>query len=223
MQRLVREAVDRGARWVVFHEGTLTDYTPKLAQFAEPVPSGSTTECLSDLAKEVDCFISFGLSEVDAGRYYIAQVFVGPQGYIYHYRKTWLCRKKDDSGFRNEWERYDPGTGPELFEFDGVKASCFICSDGAAPRCIQRAAMLNPQVVFHPNNVRGAVEPESLAEKAMTINAPILLTNRVGVSWTHASPGGTAFISGNGEVLAQANMEGREEILIYELEIADEI
>ncbi len=34
MQRLVGEAVDAGARWIVFHEATLTDYTPKLTEFA---------------------------------------------------------------------------------------------------------------------------------------------------------------------------------------------
>jgi predicted amidohydrolase len=223
MERLSREAAAAGARWIVFHEATLTDYTPKLSQFAERVPSGSTTEYLSELARELDCFISFGLSEVDDDRYFITQVFVGPQGYIYHYRKTWICRKENDEGYRNEWERYDPGTGPELFDLDGVKATCFICSDSAAPRCIQRASLLKPQVVFHPCNVRFGVKAESFAETARGINAPILLTNRVGLSWTHESPGGCAFVSATGEILAKANMEGKEEILLYELEILDAV
>jgi len=223
MQRITREAVAAGARWIVFHEATLTDYTPNLSAFAEPVPSGSATECFLALAKALDCYISFGLSEADRGRYFITQVFVGPHGYIYHYRKTWLCKKENDEGFRNEWERYDPGTGPELFEFDGVKATCFLCSDGAAPRCIQRATMLNPQIVFYPHNVRFGVKPESGIKVAKTINAPILLTNRVGRSWTHDSPGGCAFVSTAGNVLAQANMSGLEEILVFELEIPDAI
>jgi predicted amidohydrolase len=223
MERLSRKAAAAGARWIVFHEATLTDYTPRLAQFAERVPSGRATAYMSDLARELDCFISFGLSEVDKDRYFIAQVFVGPQGYIYHYRKTWLCKKETDEGYRNEWERYDPGTGPELFDLDGVEATCFICSDSAAPRCIQRASLLNPQVVFHPCNVRFGVKAESFAARSRAIHAPLLLTNRVGLSWTHESPGGCAFISAAGEILAKANMEGKEEILLYELEIPDAI
>lgn len=219
MQRLVGEAVDAGARWIMFHEAALTDYTPRLTEFAEPVPSGGATEAMSAVAKRRDCFISFGLSEVAGDRYFITQVFLGPQGYLYHYRKTWICRKENDEGFRNEWERYDPGTGPERFEFDGTQATCFICSDGSSPRCIQRAAGLRPQVVFHPHNVRFGVNPERLASEARAIHAPVLLTNRVGRSWTHESPGGCAFISANGEVLARANMEGREEVLLHELEI----
>ncbi len=219
MERLTKEALDAGAKWIVFHESTLADYTPKLSRFAEPVPSGRATERMSSLARAGDCFLSFGLSEIDSGHYYITQVFVGPEGYIYHYRKTWLCKKDTDEGYRNEWERYDPGTGPELFDLDGIQATCFVCSDGSAARCIQRAAMLNPQVVFHPHNVRFGVNPESLVEEAMAINSPVLLVNRVGRSWTHDSPGGCAVIAATGEILIRSNMEGREEILVYELEI----
>jgi len=219
MERLVAAATAEGARWVVFHEATLTDYTAELARFAEAVPAGKATLRMIELAKQHECFISFGLSEVESDRYYIAQVFVGPAGYVYHYRKTWLCRKPDDEGHRNEWERYDPGNGPELFEIDGVRATCFVCSDGCAPRCVQRAAALRPQVVFYPQNVRFGVEPESVVDVAREIGAPVLVTNRVGRSWTHESPGGSFFLSAAGEVLAQANMDGREEVLVRELEM----
>lgn len=204
----------------MFHESTVTDYTPKLSELAEPVPSGRSTATMADLAQALNCFISFGLSEADRERYFIAQVFVGPQGYFYHYRKTWLCRKEDD-GYRNEWARYDPGTGPERFEIDGVEATCFVCSDGAAPRCIQRAAQLKPQIVFYPHNVRFGVKPEPRVKTAQALGAPILLTNRVGRSWTHESPGGCAVIAADGEILARANMDGREEILLYDLEISE--
>ncbi len=223
MERLSKAARADGAQWIMFHEATLTDYTPKLSQLSEPVPTGSATRHMAEVAVELGCVISYGLSECDDGRYFITQVFVGPQGYIYHYRKTWLCRKENDEGYRNEWERYDPGTGPELFDLDGVEATCFICSDSAAPRCIQRAATLKPQVVLHPNNVRFGVKPTARASVASQIGAPVLVTNRVGLSWTHESPGGCAVISATGDILAHANVEGREEILIHQLEIPDRI
>ena len=223
MERLSRAARAAGAQWIVFHEGTLTDYTPELARCAEPVPVGSATQHMARLAVELGCVISYGLSECDDGRYYITQVFVGPQGYVYHYRKTWLCKKETDEGYRNEWARYDPGTGPELFDLDGVKATCFICSDSAAPRCIERATDLSPRVAFHPNNVRFGVKAEARAPIARQIGAPVLVTNRVGLSWTDESPGGCAVISAEGEILARANMDGKEEILLHELEIPDRI
>lgn len=219
MERLTRAAAKQGARWIVFHESTVTDYTPKLSELAEPVPSGPSTRAIQALGAELGVFISFGLSEVEGDRYYIAQVFVGPDGLVTSYRKTWICRKENDEGYRNEWERYDPGNGPEAFTFDGVECTCFVCSDGAAPRCIQRAADLKPQVVFYPHNVRFGVGPKGPVKAAQAIGAPVLYTNRVGRSWTHDSPGGTGVISATGEVLAIANNDGREEILSHDLEI----
>jgi predicted amidohydrolase len=45
----------------------------------------------------------------------------------------------------------------------------------------------------------------------------MLVANRVGRSVIFDCRGGCAVISGQGEVLAQANCEGREEILHYQL------
>jgi predicted amidohydrolase len=80
-------------------------------------------------------------------------------------------------------------------------------------------------IVFHEATLTDytpKLTPERLIHEARAIKAPVLLTNRVGRSWTHESPGGCAFISARGEILARANMEGREEILLYELEIQHE-
>ena len=41
MHTFVRQAWDRGARWIIFHEGTVCDYTEHLQEYAEPVPEGS--------------------------------------------------------------------------------------------------------------------------------------------------------------------------------------
>src|SRR5690349_5688736 len=97
MERLAVAAAEGGARWIMFHEGTLCDYTPRLARFAQPVPGGEATRRMIALARRLKRFISFGLSEVDAGRYYITQVFVGPHGLVYTYRKTWVWREPGDA------------------------------------------------------------------------------------------------------------------------------
>jgi predicted amidohydrolase len=47
----------------------------------------------------------------------------------------------------------------------------------------------------------------------------MLVTNRTGLSWVHDCQGGNVVYSATGEVLAKANREGREEILIHDLEV----
>jgi predicted amidohydrolase len=219
VERLTAKAVASGARWVMFHEGTLCDYTPRLKELAEPVPQGKSVRRIEDLARRLKCFISYGLSENDNGRFYIAQVFTGPEGFIYRYRKTWIWHDRTDAGYRDEWKRYEPGIGPELFTIDGVRASCFICSDGESKRCLMRIADLTPEVVFHPNNRANFPHYEEYGERARTLGAPMLVTNRTGLSWMKKTPGASAVFSSSGEVLARANAEGREEILHHKLQL----
>jgi predicted amidohydrolase len=223
MERLARVAVKKGARWVVFHEGALCDYTDKLERLAEAVPSGPATRRMVRLAKALGCYLSFGLSEKDGDRFYITQVFVGPAGYLYRYRKTWLHRDPSDRGYRNEYARYDPGTGPELFTIDGVRATCFICADSTAPRCVKRARALHPQVVFHPVNIvtRDAKALRaSKASLAREVGAPLVMPNRVGDSWVHKKgQGGAAIFSADGRLLAGANCDGKEEVVLYRLAV----
>lgn len=226
MESMVETAVESGARWIMFHEGTICDYTPRVVDLAESVPDGRSTARMVELSRRLNCYISFGLSESHENRYFISQVFTGPKGYVYHYRKSWLWHGNDE-GYRNEWARYDPGTGPELFDIEGIKATCFICADADALRCIQRATELAPQVVFHPINQCNKPacsnslnsRDKFLGQIANVINAPMLVTNRVGHSWIYECKGGCAIYSATGEVLVKANREGKEEILHYSLNL----
>ena len=219
MARLTKQAAASGARWIVFHEGTVCDYTPRLDELAEAVPDGRSTRFIIQLAKEQNVYVSFGLSEKDGERFYISQVFVGPAGFLYRYRKTWLWRSPEDKGYRNEWSRYDPGTGPESFEIDGVIATCFICADGNSARCLERMRRLRPQVAFYPNNRVSLQDPAEYAERAKVIGAPMLVPNRVGKSWMHECDGGSILYGLDGTILARANHDGREESLIHDLQV----
>jgi predicted amidohydrolase len=223
MERLARQAAKKGARWIVFHEGTICDYTDRLDQLAETVPGGPSTRRMERLAKALGCFICFGLSEKDGEHFYITHVFVGPEGFIYRYRKTWLHKDPADRGYRNEYARYDPGTGPELFTIDGVRATCFICADATSPRCVKRARALRPQIGFHPVNI---VTPDAErlradeAALARAVGAPLIVPNRVGDSWMHKSgKGGAAVFSAQGQLLAGANGDGKEEVVVYQLTV----
>ncbi len=215
-----RKAAASEARWVIFHEATVSDCTAKAEELAEAVPEGRVTRRMAGLAEQLGCYISFGLCEKQNRRLYITQVFVGPNSFFYRYRKTWLWYSPEDIGYRNEWARYDPGTGPELFEIGGSRATCFICADGEAPRCIARAAALSPEVGFYPNNRKKLPPIEVFGERAKAIRATIMLvTNRVGKSWMHDTQGGCAVFGADGIPLAMANHDGKEEMIFYDLDL----
>ena len=218
MERLARLAVNQGARLVMFHEGTLTDYTPRLDELAEPVPDGPACQRVASLAKQLGCFISFGLSERDGDRFYITQVFFGPEGLVHRYRKAWLWREEKDEGYRNEHARYDPGGGPERFTIDGIVATCFDLR--------RRRSALHPAgqgasaaVGLLPQQPRRAAGFPRLRRTGERDRAPMLVTNRVGKSWIHACRGGCVAFDARGNVLAKANREGREEVLVVDVAV----
>lgn len=219
MRDLARLAVSHGARWVLFHELTVSDYTPRLERFAEAIPEGPATQAMVALAAEQNCWLGFGLLEKRAEFYHGAQVFVGPAGYVYHYRKTYLWRADDDTGGRNEWARLEPGSGPQAFSFDGVRTACICAGGGLVPRCIRAVKAMQPQVVIWPNNVHRLPDPQVLGPKARAVGAPMLLINRVGQSGSVACLGGSSFVAADGNILAAANNHGEEEILIHEVEL----
>jgi predicted amidohydrolase len=220
MERLAELAAKSGAQWILFHELTVCDYLDKPGDLAELVPQGGSTERMAKVAERLRATIAFGLVEKDRSRIYDTFVFVGPRGYVYHYRKTWLWYDRTDVSFRDEWARFDPGTGPELFQLDGVRATCFICADSNSKRCVERAAALKPQVVLFPINRAKVSSFEDYGNIAKRIGAPMLVANRVGRSIVKDTLGGCVVYSAKGEILARANMEGREEILRYDLELA---
>jgi omega-amidase len=221
MERLVRKAAGDRADFIMFHEVAVTDYVDDVSLAAEAVPGGPSCTRMEELARELNVYIAYGTSEkTPENRHFITYVFVGPEGYFYKYRKTWLWRDQTDEGFRNEWARFDPGTGPETFDFKGLKATCFICADGESPRCIARAGATRPDLVFYPNNRSSYVaDNKSFQERAKQIGATMLVTNRVGMSWKYRCKGGLAVISPEGELLAQSDPAGNEEILVYDLSV----
>jgi predicted amidohydrolase len=216
MERLVREAVSGGARLVMFHELATSDYVDDIDPLAERIPDGPSCRRMGALASELGRHIAFGLPERDGDRRFIAYVFLGPGGLIARYRKTWLFRTDADEGFRNEWARYDPGSGPEPFEILGRRATALICADATSPRAVERVRALEPEIVFFPVN-RGAKRFTAYPEIIARMGAVTLVANRVGQSHTRDCVGGSAVYDRDGRIIVEANRSGEEEILYYDL------
>lgn len=222
MERISREATGNRANLVMFHELSATDYLDDPGAVAESVPDGPSCRRIEALAKELGVYISFGLPEKEGDGLYIAYVFFGPQGFVEKYRKTWLFKKDEDPGFRNEWARYDPGTGPRLFELAGMKVTCLICADANSPRCIRRIAALKPELVFFPVN-RAAQSFPTYPDNVKAFGAVTLVSNRVGDSQGLDCVGGATIYDPTGNVLVEANREKREEIIYWDLEPKDRV
>ena len=73
--------------------------------------------------------------------------------------------------------------------------------------------------MFYPNNRETLPDFEVFGARAAAIGAPMLVTNRTGRSWIYSCKGGSVIYSAGGEVLAKANREGEEEILIHDLQL----
>lgn len=225
LQKIVaysKKAAGQGADIIVFHEATLTDYVSDPAKFAEMVPDGPACTVIRELARELGVYISFGLLEQQEGKFFISQVFFGPQNFYYRYRKTNLHQPEDKERaakrHRDEASYLTPGSGPEVFLIDGLRASCIICADGNSPDVLYQVRTLRPDIVFFPNNRVRWRPDEYWANIAQTVNAPLLITNRVGESWGFSSLGGSSVFSANSKCLARANMAGKEEILLIKTE-----
>lgn len=218
MERLTRRGVQLGAKIVLFHENSLVDYGDDLALLAQRVPTGTACKRMRDLAEELDCYVGFGMVEEDGGRYYDTHVFVGPDRYVQSYRKTWLFQNLTDPR-RDEWSHFDPGEGPKTFLLDGIRVGVLICSDAQSGRAVKRMYDLEPELVFFPNNRSNLPEPSYFSGLARTLRAPIVLANRCGQSWQYACNGGSCVLDSGGRVVAAANRNGKEEVLIADVPI----
>ena len=88
--RFARQALDRDADVILFHEELLVGYTPDLRDLAEPV-DGPSTRAFQDLLQGSDSLIIYGLTERNGdGEYFISAPVVSATGLVENYRKTHL-------------------------------------------------------------------------------------------------------------------------------------
>lgn len=158
IETLARRAVGAGAEIVSFHECCITGYTflqdlsrEKLAELAEPVPDGPSTNRLIELAGELVVPLLAGLVEIDAdtGKLYNTYVAVTGEGLVARHRKLHAFISPHIS-----W-------GDELGVFDlcGVRCSILICYDNNLVENPRIAALKGAEVVFAPHVTCGLQSP----------------------------------------------------------------
>ena len=228
----VRRAFVQGARFVFLHEGLTADYSPEPMRDGRPLDSAEVFG-FSHLAKQYDGYVALGLNEVWQGRPYISMVFLGPDGVVGVYRKSYLWPNpsqhgKDDfdeflktyvphqQGYRQERGILAHGDGTKVLEVGGVRIGCIICADGSQPQAWATFEQDRPDLIFWQNNRGNVIKRGDAQEHAAELKTPMVVTNRCGFSYHHFQEGGTCILADDGSVVARANEDGEEEMIFAE-------
>ena len=140
------KAADAGAQLVAFPELALSGYgyDPALRAVAEPIP-GPTTAALVRIATEHDVYLSIGMMEEQAGNLHNAQILVGPEGYLGHYRKHY------PTAAEREHLATLPGEAYPVFDICGLRLGINICADSRHLDTIDALARQGVDLVHNPH------------------------------------------------------------------------
>lgn len=164
-------AADAGAKMLVTPELYFSGYgCTDAVRAAAQVQGSSSLQAAGHLAARHGVGLVLGYPEKSGGALYNSgAVFDRGGNLISNYRKVALP---------NDFERecFTPGTGPEAFEFEGVRCSVLICYDIEFPELARRAALLGAELLLVPTALRAkwrivsdAIVPSRAYENAMFV------------------------------------------------------
>ncbi|WP_367924810.1 carbon-nitrogen hydrolase family protein [uncultured Ruthenibacterium sp.] len=152
--------------------GYLFSNRKALAECAETVPAGISTQRMMILSKEYACTIVFGLAEKENGKFYNTAVVVSKGKYIGKYRKIHL------SDF--EKKLFERGTENLVFELDGIKIGVQICFDLWFPEVSREQLRMGADIFCVLANFGGETTYHISKIRAIENLTPLVLCNRIG-------------------------------------------
>jgi predicted amidohydrolase len=173
--KLAEQAAAKHARLICFPELALVSYSTHkdVLKSAEVIP-GPTTKKLEAVAKRLGVYISVGMAERDGDRYHIAQVLVGPAGYLGKYRKNHPTGSEQTCGFA-------PGRSFPTWDVDGFRLGILICFDGRHQDTLEAMKKAQVDVIHHPHgNTIGSLgrEAEEWTRSKMVYFVPRAVKSR---------------------------------------------
>ena len=243
---LSRQAIAKEAEIVSFHECCLTGYTflqtsshDELANLAEPVPSGPSTQRLIELAGQLGVAILAGLIESDSNGLYNTYVAVTGDGFVHKHRKLHPFIHPDLS----------PGDDLSVFDLLGVRCGILTCYDSNLPENPRILTLMGADVIFAPHVTgglpsampgRGKIDPRLwedrdrnpvplrmefmgpkgrgwlmrwLPARAYENGVYYVFSNAVGVDHDTVKPGNAMLIDPMGEIVAESNALGDDAVV----------
>ena len=157
-----RQALEKNADAILFHEEMLVGYVENLKELAEEA-NGPTTKAFMDLLKGSEAKVIYGLTERHGDDCYISAPIVSANGLVDNYRKTHLWWRAE--GLRHEPAFYKAGNRLVTFDVKGHKCGIMICYDGDFMEMTRSYANMGCNILFWMNNrrSRGNKEVRNLA------------------------------------------------------------
>ena len=190
----------------LFASGYFFNSKGDLAQVAESVPDGPTTERLVQWAKAKQTVFVAGLPERDGDLVYNSAIVVTPAGYLGVYRKIHL--------FYQEKVYFAPGNlGFQVFDVpsrDGAmyRLGVMVCFDWIFPEAARSLALQGADVIAHPANLVLPNCPRAMPIRALENHVFTITANRYGQESNRGElltfigqseicdPGGTILVKG---------------------------
>ena len=145
---LTHQAINQDAQIVSFHECCIPGYTflqtlsrSQLADIAEPVPHGPSTQHLIKIAQKYNVPLLAGLVESDADKLYNTYICVTPDGFVAKHRKLHAFISPFISS----------GNSYTVFELCGCKMGILICYDNNLPENVRMTALMGAEIIFMPH------------------------------------------------------------------------
>lgn len=217
-ERLIGEAAKQGAKLIVLPELFDTGYNfetkEEVAEIAQQIPDGETTQFLVEQAREHEVFIVAGTAEKDErGKLYNSAVIVGPigWGYIGKYRKIHL--------FYREKLFFEPGNlGFHVFNIGIAKVGIMICFDWFFPESMRTLALKGADIVAHPANLVLPYAPRAMPIRSLENRVFSITANRIGEERGLKFIGMSQINSPKAEILLRAS-EDKEEVGLVEINV----
>ena len=147
--QLSKEAAEKGAKAIAFHECSITGYTfarnlsrEQMLDISEFIPGGPSIQKLQAIAAEHNIAVLAGLFEKDADdKMYKAYVCVDKNGLVAKYRKL--------HPFINP--HLTPGDEYVVFDLYGWKCGILICYDNNIMENVRATKLLGADIIFMPH------------------------------------------------------------------------
>ncbi len=148
IEKLTKEAKDRGAELISFHEMSITAYTftkdlslSEITDLAEEVPGGQSTQQLMEISSRYQLPILVGLVEKEEGKIYNTYICVDEDRLLAKYRKL------------HPFINPHMSAGDEYVVFDllGWKCGILICYDNNVIENVRATSLLGAELIFAPH------------------------------------------------------------------------
>jgi len=219
-ESLLTEAVEKGAKWVIFPELFNTGYwvCDRDTTLAEKIPDGPTTQWMIVQAKRYDILVSGCILESGAsdGVVYDTALTVDANGLLGTYRKVHL--------WDSENCRFAKGDScPTPIECGELKIGMQICYEIGFPELSRLQVLDGANVMIYPSafgRARYYAWDINSRARALENGMYVIAVNRAGIDDNTVFFGGhSRIVAPDGSVLAEAGLD-TDEVLVEEIDLA---